>query len=165
MISHLEVHAPSATTIEYTVSNKRHPASKTWTAARHGIRAIVVAHLVLLNLLKADTLIVLGGSNGFSKLSPVSLMVPVFRHISPKADWPTLAVANVIILYLCLRRYYIGKRASPFNLTYNRSPPRRRIATCSSGARYSDFDHFTILFFKPYDYFHTDDQNPGHRHS
>ena len=106
--SHLEVLSPSSTTVEYVVSSKRKPASRALMVLRHGLRIVILAHLILLDLLKAQMTDLLSQTItiGIPKLS---LLDPLLRLVADKVEWWAIGIINLTIVYLCLKRPYIGK--------------------------------------------------------
>lgn len=106
--SHLEVLSPSSTTVEYVVSSKRKPASKALMVLRHGLRIVVLAHLILLDLLKAQMTDLLSQAITID-IPKLSLLDPLLRLVADKVEWWAIGIINLNIVFLCLRRGYIGK--------------------------------------------------------
>jgi hypothetical protein len=165
--SHLEIHAPSTTTIDYVVSNKKHPTSKTVTVFRHAIRVVILANLVLVNLMKAEVSGLLEGSRWLSILSHLSLLQPLFSPMVTKADWWTLMVANVVIGFLCLRRAYTGEHEKEiaFFRVIVAHVVYRRVFTGATRLGDPDFNLLSLLLCEPDHDFHTYHQDSRHRHS
>lgn len=110
MTSHLEIQAPSSTTVSYVVSSKRKPASWTLLFLRHVIRALIAGHAVLLVLAKA-----LQTKSATSYRTPIELLLnatilkrPILLLASTLDFW-MIAVISTILIVICLRRDYTGK--------------------------------------------------------
>ena len=106
--SHLEVLSPSSTTVEYVVSSKRKPASRALLVLQHGLRIVFLAHLILLDLCKAQTTGLLSQATTIN-VPKLSLLDPFLRLVAEKVEWWALGIINLTTVFLCLRRAYIGK--------------------------------------------------------
>jgi hypothetical protein len=70
---------------------------------------IAIAQLVLLDLTKAQVSGVLNQISEVDFILRVSFLEPLYRLIAVKLDWWILAIINLCMLFLCLRRAYIGE--------------------------------------------------------
>ena len=155
---HLDILAPSSTTVEYVVSSKRKPASRALQVLRHVLRIIIIAHLVLLDLMKAQMCEILDNST-ITFFQRFSLLQPLLRLVAANADWWTLGMANTVIVFVCLRRSYNGANMTAISFRVPDSHYIRRITSSPPRHGHTNFDRVTILLLEPYNYFHTHDQN------
>ncbi len=74
----------------------------------HGLRIVIVAHLILLDMLKAQVS-GLWDEEIMMPLPRLSLLHPLLRLVAVKVEWWMLGLINFTMLFLCLIRAYTGK--------------------------------------------------------
>ena len=109
MLSHLEVHAPSSTTISYVVSSRHSSTSKVLTFLKHLLRVVIVWHAILLVLIKVSQT---GATAGYDKyveilLSATVLQAPLLSLSNLCQPW-VAGLCSTLVIGLCLRRDYTG---------------------------------------------------------
>ena len=109
---YLEVHLPSPTTVSFTVTTRRRPASKISLLAllRHALRVLLVFYVLLVNLAKAQTVFLLGSLDRYTNFFlRLGLMNGLLRLVAERTEWWVLAPVSSLLVWLCLRRDYVGK--------------------------------------------------------
>ncbi len=113
-MQYLEVYLPSPTTVSFTVTTRRPQSSKlrfrVGTLLRHAFRMVVVYFVLAANIAKARDIVSLGTVqhylNTCLKLSPGTSLIEPFAQ---RIEWWILAPLSLIVVYLCLRRDYVGR--------------------------------------------------------
>ena len=110
MLSHLEVHAPSSTTISYVVSSRRSSRPKVLAFLKHLLRVVIVWHAVLLVLIRVSRT---GASARYDDyveilLSATVLQAPLLSLSKLCPPW-VAGLCSTLVIGLCLRRDYTGK--------------------------------------------------------
>ena len=110
MLSHLEVHAPSSTTISYIVSSRRSSTSKFLTFFKHLLRIVIVWHAILLVLIQVSKT---GATARYDEyveilLSATVLQAPLLSLSRLCQPW-VAGLCSTLVVVLCLRRDYTGR--------------------------------------------------------
>lgn len=108
MKSHLQTEAPSSTTISYIVTSKKRPTSRALVLLGYCLRLIIVFHVLLLNLSKAqqDSLLQ-DGRVYLETLFRFTVVGPFIHFLAARLEWWPLGFASAVLLWLCLRRPYV----------------------------------------------------------
>lgn len=108
MKSHLVIEAPSSTTVAYTVTSKKRPSSKALVLIGYFLRLIIVFHVLLLNLSKAEQDNLLQDGQVYLETLFRFTFVDTFIHfLAASVEWWPLGIGSAALLWLCLRRPYV----------------------------------------------------------
>lgn len=126
---HLQVHLPSPTTVSLTVTTRRQYTSKLQlrllTLLQHAFRVVLVYHVLLVAVAKGQDNLVSrppadgdgDGRGAFDVYADfclrASLGGSVARLVAQAVGWWVLAPLAMAVVYLCLRRGYVGECCPP----------------------------------------------------
>lgn len=107
MTAHLEVEAPSSTTINYVVTSKKRQASRLLRIIGHAVRIAVIFHVALLSVVKArqDGYLVKDNITVKTLLS-FTFFDAVIELLAHSTEWWLMSVGTLAVAWLCLRRPY-----------------------------------------------------------
>ncbi|KAK5234167.1 hypothetical protein LTR47_004758 [Exophiala xenobiotica] len=122
-MQYLEVYLPSPTTVSFTVTTRRPQSSsklrfRLGTFLRHAFRILLVYCALAVNIAKARDLVSLSSKavqhylNTCLQLSPGSSLIEPFAQ---RTEWWILAPLSLIVVYLCLKRDYVGRLTSIYS--------------------------------------------------
>lgn len=119
---HLQVHLPSPTTVSLTVTTRRQYSSKLQlrllTLLQHAFRVVLVYYVLLVAVAKGQDSLVSrprdgDGRGAFDVYADfclrASLGGSVARLVAQAVGWWVLAPLALGVVYLCLRRGYVGE--------------------------------------------------------
>lgn len=110
MKAHLEVEAPSATTVSYVVTSKKRPKPRALVFIGYALRLVIVFHIVLLNLCKAQSTGNPITNNAYTKaLFRLTIIDGFLQRLATGTEWWVLGIGSAATLWLCLRRPYTGE--------------------------------------------------------
>ena len=116
MTSHLEIQAPSSTTVCYHVRNNKQSSSRTLGAVKHALRLIVAFHVSLLILAKVNGTVPSGLDVRplTEALFSLTFLDSVIFNLAVRLNWGAATALSIVVLYLCVRRDYTGKDVPRF---------------------------------------------------
>ena len=129
---YLEVHLPSPTTVSFTVTTRRRPGSKIslLVLLRHALRVLLVFYVLLVNLAKVQAASLLGSFDRYANFFlRLSLMNGLLRLVGENTEWWVLAPVSALLVWLCLRRDYVGRSEQGVSLKLMPQPSQRRMLT------------------------------------
>ncbi|RMZ81870.1 hypothetical protein DV738_g2076, partial [Chaetothyriales sp. CBS 135597] len=107
---HLEIHAPSSTTISYTARSSKKPTSILVPAAKHALRIVLAYHVILLNVAKLQVSKAISADHSsqwlIRFLFRLTLLDSLVYSGATWLSWPLLIVLSSLALFLCIRRDY-----------------------------------------------------------
>ncbi|RMZ80788.1 hypothetical protein DV737_g2849, partial [Chaetothyriales sp. CBS 132003] len=110
MSLHLEIHAPSSTTISYTARSSKKPTSILVPAAKHALRIVLAYHVVLLSVAKLQASNPVDADSGSRRLIQflfrLTFLDSLVYYGSAQLSWPLVMVLSSLVLFLCIRRDY-----------------------------------------------------------
>lgn len=108
MKSHLEIEAPSSTTVSYVVSSKKRKIPKAFVILGYCLRIIVVFHVLLLSLSKAQQDHSSEQRSQYAEaLFRLTFIDALIHYIAANVEWWPLGIASAALIWLCFRRPYV----------------------------------------------------------
>jgi hypothetical protein len=117
MKSHLEVEAPSATTISYVVTSNKRPKPRLFALIGIAVRFALIFHILLVNLSKAQSTATSEVQSRYTEaLFKLTVLDGFINALAASFEWWAVSVASMAVLWLCLRRPYTGEGWSKLSL-------------------------------------------------
>lgn len=160
---YLEVYLPSPTTVSFTVTTRRPESSKfranVQIFLRHTCRIFLAYSALLANAVKGRDVVVDGDARFLDVFLKLSLGSSLVKPLTERIEWWILALLSLLVVYLCLRRDYVGKllvlpclcisiemKYQTQSNSYDCCHSNRRVPSCSPRSRYPNEHEFTVLF-------------------
>jgi hypothetical protein len=110
MKSHLEVEAPSATTISYVVTSRKRPKPQLFALLGVAVRTILVFHVLLVNLSKAESTATSEAQSRYTEaLFKLTVLDGFIHALAASFEWWAVSGASMVVVWLCLRRPSTGE--------------------------------------------------------
>lgn len=105
MKAHLEVEAPSSTTINYLVTSKKRPTSRILEVFGHGVRVVVIFHVLIFVISKAQLAgLVNAGDAWAALLFRATILDAMIYALATRTEWWMAISGAALMIWLCLRR-------------------------------------------------------------